>query len=202
MRIAKVENMQDAEQFLRPYYKLRGVFYEPLDKQIKDVFVGISDWGVSAFHYISRYGEGHEHTFTKADMGNLFLYAAFTDNSIRLISDLYDDSELVNFIKDGKTQIELNIKTDNNWSEAVKVQRGLSAIILVNQPEGKLEVQYKDVPDGIEQSIIINELGFKERINMHYYERFKDMKNPHIRFRASDTAGPDMDIFISLVDNM
>ena len=110
--------------------------------------------------------------------------------------------KFVNFIKDGKTQIELNIRTDNSWSEAVKVQRGLSAIILINEPEGKLEVQYKDVPDGIEQSIIINELGFKERINMHYYERFKEMKNPHIRFKASDTAGQYMDISISLVDHM
>ena len=165
MRIAKVEKIEDAYEYLRPYTILNGVIYTPLEKQIKEVFIGICDWGVSYSIYTSRFGQYPPHDFTP-DLGDLFLWAIFYDNSLKLVSELYDDPEIVEVLKGGTLTKTVIIKTDYEWSAPVKIIRGLDVIIWLNQPEGHFEVQCKDVPNGIERILTIQDMGYKERLNI------------------------------------
>jgi len=201
MRIPEAEKIEDAYENLQPFRILTGMVYTPLGKKIKDVFIGISDPGVSYAIYSSRFGEYPVHFFTKTDLQNLFLWVVFTDNSLKPVSEVYDDAEIVDILKKGTLLNKMTIKTDFEWSNPVKIPKGLGVIIWLNEPNGgHLEVQYKDSPAGIEQSIIIKEMEYKDRINMLYYDRFKEMQNPHLRFRAKNTTSSDIEITIEFAN--
>lgn len=195
MRIAKVDKIEDAYVCLLPYTILTGIIYTPLKKHIKEVFVGISDSSVSSSIYASRFGQCPPHDFTP-DLGNLFLWVSFRDNSVKLVSELYDDPKIAEVLNKETLLDTVTINTNYEWSEPVNVIIGLDAIILIDQPDGHFEVQVRDLSSGTERSIIINEMKHKKRINMHYDNFFKEMETPQIRFRAKATPSHEMEVAV------
>jgi hypothetical protein len=198
MRIEIVEKLSDANIQLQPYYILIGVIHNSKNKQIKDVFVGILDEGISHAIYLSKLDIYPPHEFNRYDLDNLQLWAAFTDNSVTPIADLYDDEDIVALIKKGTLFQNIAI-FDNEWTEVIKIPRGLSVII---KPTGlgDLELEIKDFPDGIARKVTINEFENRDMFNIGYYDYLKGMKNPTFRMRLSENDGIQAEISIEFVD--
>lgn len=190
MRIPKVENIEDADKYVSKFYITKNIIYSPLEKQIRHIFKGISDRFVSYTHYKNGYPDNS--FYKHGDLSNLFVWVSFDDDSIIEADELYNDEVIAEILNEGTLTKEVIINTDNEWQSPIRIPRGLDVVLFLNEPEGKFEVQYKDVPDGVERVLKITELEFKERLNMHYRDYFKDMKNPHLRFKAYETLSSMM----------
>jgi hypothetical protein len=196
MRIEPVNTIEEANEHLRPYLILKGLIYEPLEKQIKDVFVGISDPPISAAIYRSQYAEFPNHPFTRSDLNNIYLYAAFNDKSVIQIGELYNDPKIKKILEAGTLGHSLTLKPDNEWSDPVSIPRGLGAILRFDG-SGKLEYEVKDVmPSGITRKGQIEEIETRDRHNIRYLDYLHEMKNPMIRLRAKNGYYTDLEISI------
>jgi hypothetical protein len=120
----KFETLDAAWEAIMPFTILAGVFHTPSNKQIKRVFVGISDQHMSAIINLGIYGTFPVHNFTRSDLDHIQFWVAFFDDSILALDEVLRDADIDDVVKNGLRR-EVFIDSDN-WTEQIKVPKGLS----------------------------------------------------------------------------
>ncbi|MBS1917584.1 MAG: hypothetical protein JST87_15040 [Bacteroidetes bacterium] len=184
---------------LRPFNKLCGLFFQPVNSdkkamQIRDVFVGISDPVVSKAIYLAEFfGEFPSHIFTNSDLQNIFFWAAFTNREIIPIQNLWEDEILKDIYLNDEFTKHI-ILSDNNWI-SMRLPRGLG--FRVNFiTDAKIEFRIEDINAGRRTGHDLERMEGGTFFISYFNETYElsNMTNPMLHIRAIGNISTPVEI--------
>lgn len=198
-------NINEAFEYLQQFEILNNLYYEPLGKQIKQVFIGISDIGVSKAIYLGLFDIFPKHHFTKSDLSNIFIYAGFfptldmNDSVIIRIDEMFkNEPEFLDYVEKGK--IETSVIVTQKASEPIKIPKGLG-IRMTFKGDSKFEFKISDPITARQSSGAINPkdndfylIGYSD-----YSHELSNMIRPLIFFNLVYSDEPPVEIFLEFL---
>jgi hypothetical protein len=118
------DSYDDAFQAILPYENLIGIFYEPLEKSIRDVFIGRSDPIISQDIYLGKKGILPPFKYLPRDLEDIQFWTGFDDNIIVPLGEVLKDELLSGYFKDGELTKDVII-SGTDWTNPIRIPRGL-----------------------------------------------------------------------------
>jgi hypothetical protein len=140
------DTYNDAFQAVLPYENLIGIFYEPLEKPIRDVFIGRSDPIISQDIYLGKKGILPSFQFLPRDLEDIQFWVGFDENSIVPLDEVLTDSTLGEYFKDGELKKDVTI-SGTQWTDSIRIPRGLG-FRMNFKTHGNIEFQIRDYETG------------------------------------------------------
>ncbi len=193
------ENYHDAFDAIQPFEILKDVFYEPLEKQIREVFVGLSDPIISQDIYLGTLGVLPQFPFNKADLENIEFWGAFYDRTILRVDDLLQDETLNDIYKEGELRKEIVISGDK-WTDPIRIPRGLG-VRMNFITEANFEFKIEDFSGNRRSSNVANRQqgGYFNVGALDSAYELPSMKKPFIYFKLVDNNAPPAEISLGFL---
>jgi len=184
----------DAFQAILPYENLIGIFYEPIEKPIRDVFIGRSDPIISQDIYLGKKGILPPFKYLPRDLEDIQFWAGFDDNIIVPLDEVLKDELLGDYFKDGELTKDVII-SGTEWINPIRIQRGLG-FRMNFKTYGNIEFQIRDYETGRQTGHSIerdaNGMRFIGYLDTSY--ELSNMKKALLYFRQGENNAPPVEI--------
>lgn len=157
--------------------------YTESDKQIAAIFKApADDFIASEVHRFAK--DGYGFPLFPHERNNPYMWVAFRDNSVELLSEVLRDEKLVKVLDEqGVQPVNLTVKED--WSVYVQWPRGFDIWLSYSSQPLQYEVRDEATGEAIGQTIPEN---WRNTIRLNCrngHRRVEKMKKPCIRFKAA-----------------
>lgn len=176
----------------RNYQVLNKHFSIILDKQIKWSFLAPHDPILAKLVYNARNG-GVGFPLYEHEKKDLYIWVAFVDGSIELLSEALRDDYLVNVLNENGL-IQVSLTAEDEWTEFQPWPRGFGIDLSYSSKPLYYQIQDEDTGNTINQTIPET---WRDSIFLNYWnghQGLSQMKKPRIRFKAAQFETSDISL--------